>query len=58
MCTEPFLHVSLLLVLGGLVFEYVRYFAGLLVIGDEDWGVLLRGAAGDAEGNPVESVFV
>ena len=30
---EPFLHVGLILVLCGLVFEYVGYFADLLVIG-------------------------
>ena len=50
---KPFLHVSLILVLCGLVFEYVGYFADLLVIGCGELGVLLRGAAWDAEGVPV-----
>jgi hypothetical protein len=51
------LHVGLILVFGGLVFEYVGYFEDLLVIGCEDWGVLLRGTAGDVEGVSVESIF-
>ena len=55
---KPFLHVSLILVFGGLVLEYVKYFVDLLVIGCGYWGVLLRGAAGDAEGVPVEAMFI
>ena len=55
---KPFLHVCLILVLCGLVFEYVGYFADLLVIGCGELGVLLRGAAWDAEGVSVEAMFV
>ena len=58
MCAEPFLHVSLVLVFGGLVSKYVGHFAGLLVVGSEDSGKLWRKASRDAEGVPVESVFV
>ena len=37
------LHVILILVLCGLVLEYVGYFADLLVVDCGDLGVLLRG---------------
>ena len=57
-CAEPFLHVGLVLVLGGLVFEYVGNLADLLVIGLGDVGALYWGAAGDAERVPVEAVLV
>ena len=40
---EPFLHVGLVLVLGGLVFEYVGNLADFLVIGRRNGGTLLRG---------------
>ena len=50
---EPFLHVGLILVFGGLVFKYVGYFADLLVTGCRDWDVLLRGTTGDAKGVPI-----
>ena len=55
---EPFLHVSLILVLCGLVFEYVGDFVDLLVVGCEELGALLRGATWDAEGVSVEVMFV
>ena len=55
---EPFLHVSLILVLCDLVLEYVGYFADLFVVSCGYLGVLLRGAAWDAEGVPVEAMFV
>ena len=60
MWVEPFLHVGFILVFGSLVLEYVGYFTDLLVVGGRDWSVLLRGGggAGDAEGVPVEAVFV
>jgi hypothetical protein len=47
MCAEPFLHVSLVLVFGGLVSKYVRHFAGPLVVGSGDRGVLRRRASRD-----------
>ena len=50
---EPFLHVGLVLVLGGLVFEYVGNLADFLVIGRGDGGALLWGAARDAKRVPV-----
>ena len=53
MSTEPFLHVGLVLVFGGLVFKYVGYFADLFVIGCRDWSAWVRGSAGDVEGVPV-----
>ena len=43
---EPFLHVSLILILCGLVFEYVGYFADLLVIGCESWVCYCGGPPG------------
>ena len=50
---EPFLHVGLVLVLGGLVFEYVGNLADFLVIGRGSGGALLWGAARDAKRVPV-----
>ena len=58
MGVEPFLHVSLVLVFGGLVSKYVGNFAGLLVVGSGDSGTRWRRFSRDAEGVPVESVFV
>ena len=58
MRVEPFLHVGLILVLCGLVFEYVGDFADLLVVGCGELGSLLRGATWDAEGVSVEAMFV
>ena len=58
MGAEPFLHVSLVLVFGGLVSKYVGHFAGLLVICSGDSGTRRWRSSGDAEGVPVESVFV
>ena len=55
---ESFLHVGLVLVLGGLVFKYVGNLADLLVIGRGNVGALLWGAARDAKRVPVEAVFV
>ena len=55
---EPFLHVGLVLVLSGLVFEYVGNLADLLVVGRGDGGLLLRGAPGDAKSVPVEAMLV
>ena len=43
---EPFLHMGLILVHGGLVLEYVGYFADLLVVGCGEGGSLLHGAPG------------
>ena len=57
MGVEPFLHVSLVLVFGGLVSKYVGHFAGFLMVGGRDRGMLRRRASRDAEGVPVESVF-
>ena len=58
MGAEPFLHVSLVLVFGGLVPKYVENFAGLLVVDSGDGGTRRRRSSRDAEGVPVESVFV
>ena len=58
MSAEPFLHVSLVLVFGGLVSKHVGHFASLLVVGGGDGGMRWRGASRNAEGVPVESVFV
>ena len=55
---EPFLHVSLILVLCGLVFKYVGDFADFLVVGCGELGSLLRGDTWDAKGVPVEAMFV
>ena len=55
---EPFLHVGLVLVLSGLVFKYVGNLADLLVIGRENGGSLLWGAARDAKRVSVEAMFV
>ena len=55
---EPFLHVDLVLVLGGLVFKYVGNLADFLVIGRGNGGALLWGAARDAKRVPVEAMFV
>ena len=51
-------HVGLILILCGLVFEYVGDFADLLVVGYGELGSLLRGATWDTEGVPVEAMFV
>ena len=58
MGAEPFLHVSLVLVFGGLVSKYVGNFVGLLMVGSGDSSTWQRGSSRDAEGVPVESVFV
>ena len=49
MSVKPFLHVSLVLVFGGLVTEDVKDFADLLVICCGDWGVGGWGSARDAK---------
>ena len=58
MRVELFLHVGLILVRSGLVFKYIGNFADLLVVGCGELGSLLRGATWDAEGVPVEAMFV
>ena len=58
MRVEPFLYVGLILVLCGLVFEYVGDFADLLVVGCGGLSALLRRATWDAEGVPVEAMFI
>ena len=52
------IHVLLALVFGGLVLEDVGDLADLLVVDCGDWGVRLWGTTGDAEGVPIEPVFV
>ena len=49
MSVKPFLHVSLVLVFGGLVSEDVGDFANLLVVCCGDWGVGGWGSSWDAE---------
>ena len=58
MSGEPVLHVGLVLIFGGLVFEDVEDLAYFLMVWRSCWVVPLGGGTWDAEGVPKESVFV
>ena len=55
---KPFLHVGLILIFGGLVFEDAGYLVYFLVVWRGRWVLSLGGASWDAEGVPKEPVFV
>ena len=55
---EPVLHVGLVLIFGGLVFEDVRDLAYFLMVWRRRWIVPLGGATWDAERVPKEPVFI
>jgi len=58
MSGEPVLHVGLVLIFGGLVFEDVGDLAYFLMLWRRRWIVPLGGGTWDAEGVPKEPVFV
>ena len=58
MSGEPVLHVGLVLIFGGLVFEDVGDLAYFLMVWRSRWIVPLGGAPWDAERVPKEPVFV
>ena len=58
MSGKPVLHVGLVLIFGGLVFEYVGDLAYFLMVWRSCWVVPLGGGTWDAEGVPKKPVFV
>ena len=58
MSGKPVLHVGLVLIFGGLVFEDVGDLAYFRVVWRSCWVVPLRGGTWDVEGVPKEPVFV
>ena len=55
---EPVLHVGLVLVFGRLIAEYVGDLAGLFVVVGGGWCMGRWGATWNAEGVPVQAMFV